>query len=145
MTVHADKISVNTKGNSDIIDITSLLADCIAKSGIQKGIASVFCPGSTGGLTTTEYEPGANRDIKDYLNLNMPPTPPGPPWGEYFHHETWHDDNGHAHLRASVIGSDITVPVRAGRPVHGTWQQVIFIDFDTSPRNRRLEVTVIGE
>ena len=145
MTVHIDKIQVNTKGDSDIVDITPGLSECIKKSGISNGIAHIFCAGSTGGLTTTEFEPGAVRDIKEFLNLNIPPTPPGPAWGEYFHHETWHDDNGHSHLRASVIGSDITVPVRDGRPVHGTWQQVIFIDFDTRPRTRRLDVTIVGE
>jgi len=145
MTVHIDKIQVNTKGDSDIVDITPGLSECIKKSGVSNGIAHIFCAGSTGGLTTTEFEPGAVRDIKEFLNRNIPPTPPGPAWGEYFHHETWHDDNGHSHLRASLIGSDITVPVRDGRPVHGTWQQVIFIDFDTRPRTRRLDVTVIGE
>jgi len=145
MTVHIDKIQVNTKGDSDIVDITPGLSECIKKSGVSNGIAHIFCAGSTGGLTTTEFEPGAVRDIKEFLDLNMPPTPPGPAWGEYFHHETWHDDNGHSHLRASVIGCDITVPVRDGCPVHGTWQHVIFIDFDTHPRIRRLDVTIIGE
>ncbi len=145
MTVYTDKITISTKGNADILDVTSGLAECVDKSGVSNGIANIFCAGSTGGLTTTEFEPGAIRDLQEFLDLNMPPTPPGPPWGGYFHHETWHDDNGHAHLRSSVIGSDITVPIRNGRPVHGTWQQVIFIDFDTRPRNRSLEVTIIGE
>ena len=145
MTVHIDSISIKTRGDGDVRDITGALGECIRRSGIVNGIAHVFCPGSTGGLTTTEFEPGAVRDINELLDRLIPPTPPGPPWGEYFHHETWHDDNGHAHLRASVIGADITVPVRNGRPLTGTWQQVIFIDFDTRPRTRELAVTVIGE
>ncbi len=145
MTVHADLIKVSTKGDSDIKDITPQLAECIRRSGVKSGIANVFCVGSTGALTTTEFEPGAVRDIKEYLNRHAPPTPPGPPWGEYFHHETWHDDNGHSHLRASLIGSDITVPIRDGRPILGTWQQVVFIDCDTRPRGRELVVTVMGE
>jgi secondary thiamine-phosphate synthase enzyme len=144
MTIHTDSIRVSTHGDSDIRDITPQLAECIRKSGIADGIAHVFCAGSTGALTTTEYEPGAIRDLKEYLDRHAPPTPPGPPWGEYFHHETWHDNNGHAHLRASLLGPDITVPVRGGRPKLGTWQQVVFIDCDTSPRSRELVVTVIG-
>jgi len=145
MTVHTDKISFKTRGNGDTINVTDQLGECIKRSGISDGIAHVFCAGSTGGLTTTEFEPGAVRDLKEFLNLHIPPTPPGPPWGEYFHHETWHDDNGHSHLRSSIIGADITVPVRNGRPRHGTWQQVVFIDCDTRPRDRTLEVTLIGE
>jgi len=145
MAVHTDKIAISTRGDCDVKDITLELAECIRRSGIADGIAHIFCPGSTGGLTTTEFEPGAVRDIRELFNRTIPPTPPGPPWGDYFHHETWHDDNGHAHLRASVIGADITVPVRNGSPVHGTWQQVVFIDFDTRPRHRELPVTVMGE
>jgi secondary thiamine-phosphate synthase enzyme len=145
MTVHTDTISVSTRGNSDVSNITSELAECIKRSGISAGIAHVFCPGSTGALTTTEFEPGCVRDLKEHFDRHIPPTPPGPAWGEYFHHETWHDDNGHSHLRASVIGPDITVPVRNGSPRLGTWQQVVFIDNDTRPRTRELFVTISGE
>ena len=145
MTVHTDTISVSTRGSSEAVDVTSGLASCIRKSGVTTGIAHVFCAGSTGGLTTTEFEPGCVRDLKEYFDRSIPPTPPGPAWGDYFHHETWHDDNGHSHLRASIIGSDITVPVRNGIPKLGTWQQVVFIDNDTRPRQRELIVTVIGE
>ena len=145
MTVHIDKLTFKTRGNGDTINLTDQLAECIERSGVSDGIAHIFCAGSTGGLTTTEFEPGAVRDLKEWLNLHIPPTPPGPPWGEYFHHETWHDDNGHSHLRSSIIGSDITVPVRNGRARHGPWQQVVFIDFDTRQRDRVLDVTIIGE
>ncbi len=145
MTVHTDSIRITTKGNSDTKDVTSQLSECIRRSGISDGIAHVFCSGSTGALTTTEFEPGAVRDMKEYLDRHAPPTPPGPPWGGYFHHETWHDDNGHSHLRASLIGPDITVPVRGGSPMLGTWQQVVLIDCDTRGRDRELAVTVIGE
>ena len=145
MPVHTDTISVRSDGNGDVIDITSGLQQCISRSGIRNGLASVFCAGSTGALTSTEYEPGAVRDINEFLDRLIPPTPPGPSWGDYFHHETWHDDNGHAHLRASLIGPDITVPLRDGKLKLGTWQQVVFVDFDTRPRSRQLEVTVLGE
>ena len=145
MAVYTGTIEISTGGNGQVIDITGRMDQLIAKSGITYGIANVFCAGSTGGLTTTEFEPGAVRDLGEFLDRTIPPTPPGPPWGNYFHHETWHDDNGHAHLRASIIGSDMTVPVRNGRTRHGTWQQVVFIDFDTRPRERCLDVTVIGE
>lgn len=145
MTVHVDKIEIKTEGDNDTINVTDQLGECIARSGVSNGIAHVFCPGSTGGLTTTEFEPGAVRDLKEWLDRHVSPTPPGPPWGDYFHHETWHDDNGHSHLRSSLIGPDISVPVRNGRARHGTWQQVVFVDFDTRPRDRTLEVTVIGE
>jgi secondary thiamine-phosphate synthase enzyme len=145
MTVRTDTISVKTSGNSDTKDVTPQLASCVKKSGINNGIAHIFCAGSTGALTTTEFEPGAVRDIKEFLDRNMPPTPPGPPWGGYFHHETWHDDNGHSHLRSSLIGPDIAVPIRNGSPRLGTWQQVIFIDCDTRSRTRELFVTIIGE
>jgi secondary thiamine-phosphate synthase enzyme len=145
MPVHTDTISIHTRGDGDVKDITSALSECIRRSGVSNGIASVFCAGSTGALTTTEYEPGAIGDINELLDRLIPPTPPGPPWGDYHHHQTWHDDNGHAHLRASIVGSDITVPIRNGRPLTGTWQQVVFIDFDTRPRHRELPVTIIGE
>lgn len=145
MNMHNDTISISTDGNSDVVNISPDLADCIRRSGVTDGIAHIFCSGSTGSLTTTEFEPGCIRDLKEYLNLNMPPTPPGPPWGDYFHHETWHDDNGHSHLRASVIGPDVTIPIRNGQPRLGTWQQVIFIDHDTRSRQRELLVTIIGE
>jgi secondary thiamine-phosphate synthase enzyme len=145
MTFTTASISIRTNGNGDVKDITSQLAECIRQSGIASGIANVFCPGSTGALTTTEFEPGAILDINEFLSRLIPPTPPGPPWRDYHHHETWHDDNGHAHLRASMIGPDITVPVRNGRPMLGTWQQVVFIDFDTRARSRELVVTLIGE
>jgi secondary thiamine-phosphate synthase enzyme len=145
MTVHTDTISIKTRGNSEAVNISSELAECIGRSGITDGIAHIFCAGSTGSLTTTEFEPGCIRDMKEFLDRIIPPTPPGPAWGDYFHHETWHDDNGHSHLRASMIGPDITVPVRNGMPRLGTWQQVVFIDHDTRSRNRELLVTVIGE
>ncbi len=145
MSVHTDKLTIKSNGNGDIVDITTKLGDIVTNSGISNGIAHIFCAGSTGGLTTTEFEPGAIRDIKEFLDRNIPPTPPGPDWGDYFHHETWHDDNGHSHLRSSLFGPDITVPIRNGGVRHGTWQQVVFIDFDTRPRDRSLDVTVIGD
>ena len=145
MTVHIDKIEFKTEGDCDTINLTNHLAECIKRSGVSNGIAHIFCPGSTGGLTATEFEPGAVGDLKAWFDLHAPPTPPGPPWGDYFHHETWHDDNGHSHLRSSLIGPDISIPVRNARARMGTWQQVVFIDFDTRPRDRTLEVTIIGE
>ncbi len=133
------KFSIRTKGYSDIIDITNNVQDIISKyAKSDTGIVNIFCPGSTGGITTIEYEPGLVKDIKTYLEKFLP-------YNErYAHHNTWHDDNGAAHLRSAFIGPSICVPFENKRLILGTWQQIIFIDFDTRPRNRTLIVTIVS-
>ena len=139
MTVFYDEINIKTKGEVDIVDITDEIQKKVEKSGLKQGIVCVFVKGSTGALTSTEYEPGLKKDIPRILERIAPR-------GEYYnHHETWHDDNGHSHVRASLIGPSITIPFKNREIIHGTWQQFVFIELDTRPRNRNLIVQIIGE
>jgi secondary thiamine-phosphate synthase enzyme len=130
---------VQTRGETDIVDVTGPVADCIRRSRLTAGTATVFCPGSTGGLTTIEFEPGLVKDIPLALEKVAPRE------GHYHHHETWHDDNGSAHVRAALVGPSITVPFVGGEMTLGTWQQIVFVDFDTRPRDRRLVVQILGD
>ena len=133
------KISISSKGFNDIQDITPVLSGYVAESGLQDGYALVFVPGATGGLTTIEYEPGLLTDFPEMLEKFAPMG------ARYRHDDTWHDGNGYAHLRASLIGPSITIPFEKRQLVLGTWQQVIFLDFDNRPRQRQLHVQIGGE
>jgi secondary thiamine-phosphate synthase enzyme len=133
------KISISTKGFNDIHDITPTLRDLLANSAIKNGHIIVFVPGSTGALTTIEYEPGLLQDLPEMLEKIAPMNT------TYNHDRTWHDGNGYAHLRSSLIGPSITIPFEDGKMVLGTWQQVIFLDFDNRPRQRQLHVQMAGE
>jgi len=139
MSIYYDEINVKTKGEVDIIDITQDIQNTITKSKLKNGIACVFVPGSTGTLTTIEYEPGLMKDLPAALEKIAPKKQ------YYHHHETWHDDNGHSHVRASLMGASITVPIKNGKLIHGTWQQIVFVELDTKNRNRNLIVEIIGE
>ena len=139
MSIYYDEINVKTKGEVDIIDITQDIQNTITKSKLKQGIACVFVPGSTGTLTTIEYEPGLMKDLPAALEKIAPKKQ------YYHHHETWHDDNGHSHVRASLMGASITVPIKNGKLIHGTWQQIVFVELDTKNRNRNLIVEIIGE
>jgi len=139
MSVYYDEISVSTNGEVDIIDITSDIQKIVNKSKIKDGIVCAFVKGSTGAITTIEYEPGLMKDLPRALQKIAPK-------GEHYdHHETWHDDNGHSHVRASLIGSSITIPIKGGKLIHGTWQQVVFVELDTRPRDRGLIIQILGE
>ena len=133
------ELSLSTRGNGDIRDITAEVTRLVRESGLRSGIVTVFCPGSTGALTTIEYEDGVIADLQQVLDEIVPPDRP------YRHHLRWGDDNGHAHIRAALMGPSITIPFVDGRLTLGTWQQVVFCDFDTRPRNRRLVVQILGE
>jgi secondary thiamine-phosphate synthase enzyme len=133
------EIHLRTQGHTSIEDITARLQAMVTESGLTAGIVTVFCPGSTGGLTTLEYEDGVVRDLQQVLDEIVPPG------RNYRHHLRWGDDNGSAHVRAALIGPSLTVPFTARRLTLGTWQQVVFLDFDTGPRTRRLVVQVLGE
>jgi secondary thiamine-phosphate synthase enzyme len=133
------KISMSTKGFNDIHDITPAIRQLLEESAMKEGHMIIFVPGSTGGLTTIEYEPGLLKDLPDMLEKIAPMDV------NYHHDQTWHDGNGYAHLRSSLIGPSITVPFEGGRLVLGTWQQVIFLDFDNKPRQRQLHVQIVGE
>ncbi len=139
MTVIKDEIRISTSGEVDMIDISSKVQNIVKKSGLKEGIVNVFVPGATGSLITIEYEPGLKKDFPRILERIAPKNE------YYFHHETWHDDNGHSHCRASLLGPSLTVPFTNGVLTLGTWQQICFVELDTRPRNRRLVVTVIGE
>jgi len=139
MGVYSDQINIKTDGEVDIIDITEEIQNSINKSKLKDGIICIFVPGSTGTLTTIEYEPGLMKDLPQALEKIAPK-------GIYYnHHETWHDDNGHSHVRASLMGPSITVPFRNKKLIHGTWQQIVFVELDTSPRNREIIIQIVGE
>ena len=137
--IQQKKLSLSTRGHNDIIDITPDLRLYLEESGMDNGHLIVFVPGSTGGLTTIEYEPGLLKDLPEMFEKFAP-------MGIRYHHDdTWHDGNGYAHLRAALIGPSLTVPFENGRLQLGTWQQVVFLDFDNRPRSRTLHVQICGE
>jgi len=138
--VKMENLSVKTKGNCDVVNITGQVGEFVSQSGVMEGTVTVFNVGSTAGITTTEYEPGlVNYDLKACFEKIAPES------GRYEHEETWHDDNGHAHVRASLLGPSMSVPVVDGRMTLGTWQQIILVDFDTRPRKRTIVCQIVGE
>ena len=140
MAVETHEIRVPTQGDSQVLDLTPRLLEVLAKGHIADGTATLFVVGSTAGLTTTEYEPGlVNHDLKRCFEQIAPQAE------RYEHEQTWHDDNGHAHVRASLLGPSLAVPIVNRRPTLGTWQQIVLIDFDTRPRSRLIVVQVVGE
>ena len=139
MTIKTTSISLSTQGNADIRDITHQLASAISKSGLTSGIVTVFCPSSTSALTTIEFEEGALSDLRRLFDEIAASN------REYAHNERWHDENGHSHVRAALLGPSLTIPFVDGQLTLGTWQQVIYVDFDNRPRQRKLVVQMIGE
>ncbi len=140
MAVESHTVQIETGGNSQVLDITEQVIACIESGQVTSGNVTVFVVGSTAGVTTTEYEPGlVNRDLKTAFEGIAPEN------ARYLHEQTWHDDNGHSHVRASLLGPSLTVPVIDRQLQLGTWQQIVLIDFDTRPRARRIIVQVIGE
>lgn len=139
MHIETHFIELTTKGNTHIIDITENVQDILTKARFREGTTTVFVIGSTGGITTVEFEPGlVNTDLPRLFDILAP-------YGEHYaHHNTWGDDNGSSHLKASLLGCSLTVPFMDGSLLLGTWQQIVFIDFDTRPRNRRLVVQLSG-
>ncbi len=139
MTIYGKQITLDTEGFSDIHDLTTAVINVITKSEITAGLVNVFPIGSTASITTIEYEPALVQDMEELLekiaSRNM----------HSHHSETWGDDNGFSHLRASLMGPGITVPVHEGKPVLGTWQQIVVIDHDNHPRQRRVFVQVMGK
>jgi secondary thiamine-phosphate synthase enzyme len=139
MPVKTTSISLHTKGNADIHDITDQIANAISNSGLKDGTVTVFCPSSTSALTTIEYESGALSDLRRLFDEIVPVN------RQYAHNERWHDGNGHSHVRAALLGPSITIPFVDRQLTLGTWQQVIYADFDNRPRQRQLIVQLIGE
>ena len=130
---------IETKGRTDILDITPKVERAVSKSGVHSGIVLVFTPGSTAGLTTIEYEPGAISDLKDAIARIAPEGM------AYAHDARWGDGNGFSHVRAALLGPSLSLPLREGALVTGTWQQIVLVDFDNRPRSRRVEVQIIGD
>jgi len=139
MAVKSASISLSTRGNADVVDITEQIAGCIAESSLKDGIVTIFCPSSTSALTTIEYEPGCVSDLRRLFNEIASPD------RAYQHEEAWGDGNGHSHLRAALLKASLTVPFVHGRLTLGTWQQIIYVDFDIRPRKRELVVQILGE
>ena len=139
MAVRTTSISLRTQGNADIRDITNQIASAVSKSGLTAGTATIFCPSSTSALTTIEYENGALSDLRRLFDEIIPSD------RAYAHNERWHDGNGHSHIRAALLGPSLTIPFVDSRLTLGTWQQVIYVDFDVHPRQRELIVQLIGE
>ena len=132
-------LECRTRGNDDIVDLTGQLQAAVAESGVRTGQAALMVQGSTASLTTLEYEPGlVNHDVTAALEGIAPRD------ARYEHEETWHDDNGHSHVRASVVGPSMALPIVEGRVPLGTWQQVVLIDSDTRPRARVVHLSVVG-
>jgi secondary thiamine-phosphate synthase enzyme len=132
-------LSLGTRGHGDMHDITDGVRDFVASTGLREGLVTVFVPGSTAAITTTEFEPGLRKDLPAALERIAPSDLP------YAHDATWHDGNGHSHVRASLMGPGLTVPFAGGELLLGTWQNIVLIDFDNRPRNREVVVQVLGE
>ncbi len=139
MKIVSERITLDTSGNGDFLDITDQVAGSLAKSGLRAGYVLVFVAGSTAGITTFEYEPGLVADLKEFLQ-KMAPT------GKHYHHDdTWGDANGFSHVRASFTGPSLTVPFERSKLLLGTWQQIVLAEFDNRPRHREIIVQIIGE
>ena len=137
--IASEVVSLSTKGFSDIIDITASVKAIVDKSKIKNGTVTVFCPGSTGAITTIEYEGGVLEDLKKAIERMAPSNIP------YAHDRRWGDGNGFSHVRAALIGPSLTVPLLQGDLTLGTWQQIVFIDFDNRKRQRNIRVQIMGE
>lgn len=137
--VATERIELKTRGDGDVVDITERVGRAIIRAGLKSGIATVFVTGSTAGVTTVEYEPGLVSDLGTLFE-RIAPRNMG-----YAHNARWGDNNGHSHVRASLLGPSVTVPFVDGRMLLGTWQQLVVIDFDNRPRQRELVVQVMGE
>jgi secondary thiamine-phosphate synthase enzyme len=136
--IHQDEIHIQSRGHRDMHDLTASVAAIVERSGVSSGIVHLFNLGSTAALGTIEFEPGLQRDLPELLDRLIPPDT------SYGHEATWHDGNGHSHLQATWLGPSLTVPVRKGKMVLGTWQQIFHLECDIRPRQRTVLVTVMS-
>lgn len=137
MAVYTEKFTINTKGFTDIIDITQKVKSAVYNHNIRNGNVVVAIAGSTASITTIEYEPGLIKDLPDILDSIAP-------MDKIYHHDdTWHDGNGYAHIRAAIFGSSVSIPLIDGALLLGTWQQIVLVDFDNKPRSRNIHVQII--
>jgi secondary thiamine-phosphate synthase enzyme len=137
--IATDTIALNTKGFTDVIDITGRVTKIVGQSGIQNGLVTIFCSGSTGGITTIEFESGVINDLKKAIEKIVPSNI------SYEHDKRWGDGNGFSHVRAALMKPSLAIPVVKGKLALGTWQQIVFMDFDNRERDRKIAVQIIGE
>ena len=137
--VITQELNLHSEADCDVQDVTPQVEQAVQDSGLQAGTVTLFCPGSTGGLTTIEYESGVITDLQQVMEEIAPRD------RDYRHHLRWGDDNGSAHIRAALLGPSLTVPFVEGQLTLGTWQQIVSINFDTRPRSRKLVLQMMGE
>lgn len=138
MHLFKDRIFKKTRGENDLINITNEVQSIVQKSGVKEGFGIVFVIGSTASIITMEYESGLIRDVREFLSDIIPQE------RDYAHNATWNDDNGHSHLRATLLGQSFTFPIENGKAVLGTWQQIVLAEFDHRPRDRTVVVHIYG-
>jgi secondary thiamine-phosphate synthase enzyme len=139
LTIRAKKITEITAGFCDVIDITAKVREYLEKEKIQNGLATLFVSGSTAALTTIEHEPGLIQDLKEFVERYIPSD------RRYHHDDRWGDDNGFSHVRASLFGPSLAIPIENGRLCLGTWQQIVLLDFDNRARTREITIQFMGE
>ncbi|MDX1440849.1 MAG: secondary thiamine-phosphate synthase enzyme YjbQ [Nitrosopumilaceae archaeon] len=139
MTVISKFIQIRSKGENDMIDLTEKISELIGESEVSNGIVTIFVSGSTGSVTTIEFEPGLIKDFPEMLSRIAPNDL------DYRHEKMWHDGNGHSHVKASLVGPSLTIPFSNGEMLLGTWQQIVFLELDVKSRTRNLVLQIIGE
>ncbi len=138
MVIENMRIEKKTRGFSDVIDITGDIEKLLSTCSVSNGLATVFIPGSTAAVSTTEYEPGLKKDIPEFVQKILPQD------AHYHHNETWHDGNGFSHMRASLFGPSLSIPFENKKLLLGTWQQIVLLDFDAKPRKRAIIIQIMG-
>jgi secondary thiamine-phosphate synthase enzyme len=139
LSTKSGTVSLRTSAKDEVIDLTGKVQDIVSKSGIDNGLACIFVAGSTAAVTTVEFEPGLVKDLKEAMDRLYPRGI------DYEHHRRWGDGNGHSHVRAALVGPSLTVPIVDGRLLLGTWQQIVFLEFDNKPRSREVAVQIVGD
>lgn len=139
MTVVTRSLQIGSMGENDVVDLTQEVRGAVEDAGLANGLVTLFVPGSTGAVTTMEYEPGLVKDFPDALERVAPKG------RAYEHQKTWNDNNGHSHVKASLVGPSLTVPIVDGALTLGTWQQIIFVELDIRPRTRKIVLQIVGE
>ena len=134
-----ERFTISTKGHGDMHDVTEETAAIVARSKVRTGLAHIFHLGSTAAVGLIEFEPGLQNDLPTILDHLMPPS------RAYGHEQAWHDGNGHSHLQATLLGPGLVVPIGEGKPILGTWQQIVHLECDVRSRRREVVVTVLGE
>jgi secondary thiamine-phosphate synthase enzyme len=137
--IYQREIQLQTSGHRQMHDLTGDVARIVSASGVRSGVANIFNVGSTGAIGTIEFEPGLQQDLPAVLDKLFPPS------REYGHEQAWHDGNGHSHLQATMLGPSLTVPIKDGKLLLGTWQQIFHLECDIKPRRRTIAITVMGE